>query len=54
MGETTARMRQLWKAYQCNEGKMVLVPFGPDKIRIAPPTAPAWDALASVLEHHDY
>ena len=54
MGETTARMRQLWKAYQCNEGKMVVVPFGPDKIRIAPPTAPAWDALATVLEHHDY
>jgi hypothetical protein len=33
---------------------MVLVPFGPDKIRVAPPTAEAWDALAGVLLHHRY
>ena len=33
---------------------MVLIPFGPDKIRVAPPTAPAWEALAAVLQQHDY
>ena len=33
---------------------MVVIPFGPDKIRVAPPTAPAWEALAAVLQHHGY
>jgi hypothetical protein len=33
---------------------MVLVPFGPDRIRVAPPTASAWQALASVMMHHRY
>jgi hypothetical protein len=33
---------------------MVLVPFGPDKIRVAPPTAEAWEALAAVMLHHGY
>jgi hypothetical protein len=33
---------------------MVLVPFGPDRIRVAPPTAPAWEALAAVMLHHGY
>jgi D-alanyl-D-alanine carboxypeptidase/Bacterial SH3 domain len=54
MAETTPRLRTLWKTYDCSEKKMVVVPFGPDKIRIAPPTVAAWDALASVLDHHRY
>jgi hypothetical protein len=33
---------------------MVLVPFGPDRIRVAPPTAQAWEALAAVMLHHGY
>jgi D-alanyl-D-alanine carboxypeptidase/Bacterial SH3 domain len=54
MAETTPKLRRLWKTYECSEKKMVVIPFGPDKIRIAPPTAAAWDALASVLDHHRY
>ncbi len=33
---------------------MVRIPFGPDRIRVAPPTADAWRALASVLQAHGY
>lgn len=33
---------------------MVLIPFGPDKIRVAPPTAEAFEALAAVMLHHRY
>jgi len=33
---------------------MVVVPFGPDRIRIAPPAAEAFEALAAVLNHHGY
>ncbi len=54
MGKSTSQLRQLWKEYECAEDKMVSVRFGPDKIRVAPPTAEAWDALAAVLVAHDY
>ena len=54
MGESTKRLRKLWKKYECKERRMVLIPFGPDRIRVAPPTAPAWEALAGVLRHHGY
>ncbi len=54
MGESKSRLRQLWKTFECEEAKMVVVPFGPDRIRIAPPSAPAWEALAAVLRHHHY
>jgi hypothetical protein len=33
---------------------MTIIPFGPDKIRVAPPTCAAWEALARVLDAHDY
>ena len=33
---------------------MVVVDFGPDRIRVAPPTAEAWQALAAILEQHGY
>ena len=54
MSKTTAELRELWKEFECNESAMVLIPFGPDKIRVAPPTAQAWDALAAVIQHHGY
>lgn len=51
---STKVLRELWQVYECREDKMELLPFGPDKIRVAPPTGPAWDALATVLAHHGY
>jgi hypothetical protein len=52
--QSTENLRRLWHEYECAEHKTVLIPFGPDKIRVAPPTASAWEALAAVLEHHGY
>jgi hypothetical protein len=54
MAKSTTQLRQLWREFECDEASMVLVPFGPDKIRVAPPTAEAWEALAAVMLHHDY
>lgn len=54
MARTTQELRTLWREYECAESRMVIVPFGPDRIRVAPPSAPAWAALAAVLDHHDY
>jgi predicted chitinase len=54
MPKSTAELRNLWQDFECAEDKMVLIPFGPDKIRVAPLTAPAWEALAAVLQHHGY
>jgi hypothetical protein len=54
MARSTQELRTLWREYECAESRMVIVPFGPDRIRIAPPTAPAWAALAAVLDRHDY
>ena len=54
MGESKSKLRQLWKTFECEETKMVVVPFGPDRILVAPPSAPAWEALAAVLRHHRY
>jgi len=54
MSKSTSQLRQLWAQFECAESDMVVIPFGPDKIRIAPPTAEAWTALAVVLTFHDY
>lgn len=54
MGESTPRLRQLWKAYECKAADMVVIPFGPDQIRVAPPTVEAWKACAAVLASHGY
>ncbi|MGO4549529.1 M15 family metallopeptidase [Lysobacter sp. 2RAF19] len=54
MPKNTAQLRRAWKAFECEEGDMVLIPFGPDKIRVAPPTTQAFEALAAVLHHHGY
>lgn len=54
MGLSTSKLRESWKSFECDESQMVVIPFGPDKIRVAPPTAPVWDALAAVLQHFGY
>jgi hypothetical protein len=54
MPRSTEELRNLWRDFECAEDKMVLIPFGPDKIRVAPSTVPAWEALAAVLQQHDY
>ncbi|WP_027154902.1 M15 family metallopeptidase [Mesorhizobium sp. WSM2561] len=33
---------------------MVVIPFGLDRIRIAPPGAEAFEALSTVIDHHGY
>ena len=33
---------------------MIQIAFGPDRIRVAPPTVDAWNALARVLKAHGY
>jgi hypothetical protein len=54
LAKTTQQLREAWQEFECAEGEMVLIPFGPDKIRVAPPTTEAWDALAAVLLSHGY
>jgi len=54
MSQTTAQQRQAWNKYECNPGAMTVIDFGPDRIRVAPPTVDAWHALAMVLEAHGY
>lgn len=54
MPRTDNEIRSGWDQYRCRENEMVVIPFGPDRIRVAPPTAAAWDALASVMAHHGY
>lgn len=54
MSKSTSQLRTLWKEFECGEALMVTIPFGPDRIRVAPPTAAAWGALAAVMSHHDY
>lgn len=54
MARSTKQLRTLWSAFECAEAKMVTIPFGPDRIRVAPPTVEAWNALAAVLATHGY
>lgn len=54
MNQTTAQLRQTWEHFGCRPETMTVIDFGPDRIRIAPPTADAWRALACVFEAHDY
>jgi len=54
MAQSTSQQRVAWKAYECETEKMEIIPFGPDRIRVAPPTVDAWRALESVLQYHDY
>jgi peptidoglycan hydrolase-like protein with peptidoglycan-binding domain len=52
--ETTVQQREIWKQYECNPNAMRLIGFGPRQIRVAPPAADAFQALASVLLSHGY
>ena len=54
MPRTTADLRRLWRAYECNEAEMVSIPFGPDRIRVAKPAASAFAALADIMIRHRY
>lgn len=54
MGESTNEQRANWQAFECKADRMVTIQFGPDRIRVAPPTANAWSALADVLDFHGY
>jgi peptidoglycan hydrolase-like protein with peptidoglycan-binding domain len=49
MPEATSEQRRNWAAYECQRDKMTSIPFGPDRILVAPPTVDAWQALANVL-----
>lgn len=54
MALSTTKLRSAWKKFECKAEDMIVIPFGPDHIRIAPPTTDAWRALAAVLAHHGY
>lgn len=54
MPRTTAQLRQLWRAYECNPAEMVAIGFGPDRIRVARPAALAFTALAETMTRHRY
>lgn len=42
-------LRRAWRDYECAAEKMETLAFGPDRIRVAPPTREAWSALAEVM-----
>ena len=54
MPKTTQQLRKAWAEFECAEDRMVMIPFGPDRIRVSPPAAEAFTALAAVLTHHGY
>ena len=54
MPKTTSQLRALWGEFQCAVAGMVTISFGPDRIRVAPSTVEAWEALAAVMLHHGY
>ena len=54
MAQSTAKLREAWREYECEPGAMTIIDFGPDRIRVAPPTIDAFHALASVLRAHGY
>lgn len=54
MSLSTSQLRKAWARYECRADDMVEISFGPDRIRVAPPTVEAWQALAAVLLAHGY
>lgn len=54
MPKSTADLRKLWHDYECAADDMEAISFGPDVIRVAPPTIDAWRALAAVMAAHQY
>src|SRR5215471_9683857 len=51
---STSEQRSNWAAYECRRDKMTPIPFGPDRILVAPPTVDAWHALANILLANGY
>ena len=51
---SSAQRRQFWVEFDCNADLMTVIDFGPDRIRVAPPTIDAWRALATVIQAHGY
>ncbi|QKD02719.1 M15 family peptidase [Mesorhizobium loti R88b] len=47
-------MRDAWAQYLGQENIMALVPFGPTRLRVAPPSVDAWRALEAVLDKYSY
>ena len=54
MSSPSEEMRAAWAEYECHPERMVKIDFGPDTIRVAPPTVDAWLALENVLAAHGY
>jgi len=54
MPRTNAQLRRLWRDYECNEARLVRIPFGPDSIRVAAPAAEAFQRLAGIVLSHGY
>lgn len=54
MTETTSERLETWKRYECNRSAMTMIPFGPDRVLVAPETVDAWKALESVFKAHQY
>ena len=54
MPKSTPELRRLWRADECNEARMLRIPFGPDFIRVAAPAAEAFTALAAIMARHGY
>ncbi|EDQ32369.2 putative chitinase [Hoeflea phototrophica DFL-43] len=54
MSSLSEAMRTAWAEYECRPERMIKIDFGPDTIRVAPPTVKAWLALEHVLASHGY
>ena len=54
MPRTNAQLRHLWRDYECNETRLVRIPFGRDSIRVAAPAAAAFQCLAAIILRHRY
>lgn len=54
MPRTNAQLRHLWRDYECNETRLIRMPFGPDSIRVAAPAAEAFRRLAEIILRHGY
>lgn len=54
MPRTNAQLRRLWRDFECDESRLVRIPFGPDSIRVARPAVEAFQCLAAILLRHGY
>lgn len=54
MPRNNAQLRRLWRDFECDETRLVRIPFGPDSIRVAAPAAEAFQRLAEIILRHGY